>query len=186
MKQLEQNETRKQGDLVPKTTKNSTILTTLFFTGLILQVFAIGIYRNTIIDWKVTSTIWLLTGLLSQRITTTMLNTYYRTTNYFMQLFFNVCAFGGIMAFCFLAINYYFNTDAPTEEVKAMIVKTGHLASGRNGCRNPYAAVEIQNTTKQLVFPCDTEMKKYRFVRLNIRRGFLGFDIIADRRLEEE
>jgi hypothetical protein len=162
---------------------NNTVLTILFFAGLILQVFAIGIYRNTIIDWKVTSIIWLFTGLISQRFTATILNTYYRTTNYFMQLFFNVCSFGGMMAFCFLSINYYFNTEAQTEIVKTLIVKTGHLAKGRHGCENPYADVEIQNTTKQLVFPCDTEIEKYKFVSLTIRKGFLGFYIIADRKL---
>lgn len=162
----------------------NSILTILFLAGLILQSFAISIYRDTIIDWKLTCIIWFLTGLISQRFTKNILNKYYSTTNYFMQLFFNVCSFGGIMAFSFFSVNYYFSLDYQTEIQKTLIVRKGHLAKGRHGCESPYAEVEIYNTTKQLVFSCDTEIQQYNFVKLTTRKGFLGFYIINDRQLE--
>lgn len=159
-------------------------LTALFFAGLILQVFAIGIYRSTIINWKITTAIWLVVGLITQRLTTTLLNSYYNTTNYFMQLFFNVCSFGGIAAFCFLSANYYLTPNSQTETLKTPIIKIGHLAKGKKGCNNPYANIEIYNTEKQIVFPCDTPIENYKYVTLTTRKGLFGFYTIIDKQLE--
>ena len=77
-------------------------LTTAFFTGLIAQVLAVMLYRDTVIDWKILGTIWLIIGVIGQRFTGQLLKEFYDTSSYLMQLFFGACSFGGTLALLML------------------------------------------------------------------------------------
>ena len=95
-----------------------------------------------------------------------------------MQIFINVVAFGGILVFCFMALNYYFDYDNKTEIIKAPIISIGHLASGRHGCEQPYAEVILKDNEKQIPFPCDSNLENFKFIKFTLRKGLFGFDII--------
>lgn len=153
------------------------ILTILFLGGIILTVFEINIYRDTIISWIIPTSIWLLSGLIFIPITSKLLKKYYDTKAFFWQMIFNIGAFGGLLAYSFIALNYYFPTDKEVHN-KVQIIKTGHLAKGRHGCGNPYADVRINGVNKELIFPCDFKIEKYNYVLLTVKTGLLGFDII--------
>ncbi len=156
------------------------------FASAIIHVFAIYIYKRTVIDWEIIFSIWLLIGIISQRFTSSFLDIYLKTTNYFMQLFFNVCSYGGLMALCFLATNYYFNIYSQTEKHTTPLINSGYHAKARYGCPHPYAYVIIFNTVKELVFSCDIEIEKYKFVKLTTEKGLFGFYIITNKELVEK
>jgi hypothetical protein len=161
----------------------NTILTVLLFSGVLLQIFAIKIYGNTIISWKILVSSWLLIGIACRQFTSSLLNTYYKTTNYFLQLVFNSCTFGGIFAFCFLASNFYFHNEK-IETKKVEIIKTGHLSKWRGSCGKPYAVFKFGNTEKQVDFSCETEIEKYKYINLTIKEGFFGYHIIINKHLD--
>ena len=158
-------------------------MTVLLFSGLILQIFAIKIYADTIIIWKLPVLLWLLVGIVSRQFTSSLLDTYYKTTNYLLQLFFNACAFGGILSFCFLASNFYLNTDTTTENARVEIIKIGHLSKWRGSCGKPYAVFQFDNSEKQVDFSCESEIERYKFINLTIRKGFWGYYIITKKQL---
>lgn len=152
----------------------------LFFSGLILTIFEINIFQKTIIDWKIPTGIWFFTGFIFLPFTAKYLVNYYETTGFFLQSVFNICSFGGILVFIFMATNYYFHFDSQTETYKTKIIRTGHLAKGRSSCAPPYAEVVIKHLDKQLIFPCDFEIERYKYINLTVQKGIWGFDIILN------
>jgi hypothetical protein len=160
------------------------VLIFLFFSGLILTVGEISIYRKTIIGWKAPTAIWLAVGLISVIFLRKYLSSY--TKNIFLQLLFSVCSFGGLFTYSFMATNYYFIDNIKAEVVKTPIIKTGHLAKGKNKCEYPYADVNIKGAEKELIFPCDLEIEKYKFVSVSLKAGLWGFYRILEQTPTEE
>lgn len=160
----------------------SFILSFLFLLGMVLIIFEINIYRDTIIEWTIPTAIWIFSGVLLTPFTSTLLNEYYDTKGIILQLIFNIAAFGGIVCYIFMALNFYFPFDR--EDVYHVeITNTGRLAKGRRGCGNPYADVKVKGHDKQLVFSCGFDVEKYSNVILIIKPGLLGFDIIMSKKL---
>ena len=179
--------TRKEKYAIQRQTKKVTFgkmnfknvgLSIFFFSGLILTIFEINIFHKTIVDWKIPTSIWFFGGLLFAPFMSKHLVNYYNTTGLFLQSVFNICSFGGILVYVFMATNYYLGVDNQSETIRTEILKTGHLAKGRNGCGNPYADVKIKNSDKELIFPCNFEIERYKYVDLILKKGLLGFDII--------
>ena len=158
----------------------NTILTFLFFCGLILTVFEINIFRKTVIDWKIPMGICLGMGLISWVWLRKYLAEYYNTKNIFIQLIFTICGLGGLFTYSFMAINYYFLQKNKIEIIKGVIIERGHLAKGKSGCGNSYARINIKGIKKELVFPCDFEIDKYKFVVVKLQCGFWGFARIIE------
>jgi hypothetical protein len=162
-----------------KYNKINYVLTVLFFSGLVLTYFEILIFRKTVIDWKIPTGIWFFVGLAMTFVTTELLDKYYKTTDFFLRLVFNINAFGGLTVYIFMSLNYYFQPSDESKKMKVSIIKTGHLAKGRSGCGEPYAHINIQGEEKELIFRCDIEIENYKFVDLTVKKGLWGFDIIT-------
>ena len=79
-----------------------------------------------------------------------------------------------------MIINYQFPKSAETR-TKVPVLYTGHLAKGRSGCAVPYVDVHIKGLNKELMFPCDFEIEKYKFVNVTIKEGFFGVEILTDK-----
>ena len=163
----------------------NSLLTILFIASILLTVFEIDIYRKTNINSALPIFVWLLTGLVLTPLTGKLLKKYYDTNSIFLQIVFNSVTWGGLLIYSFMATNYYFSCDS-SKTITTKIIKTGHLAKGRNGCGEPYCEVVIDNEEKQLVFPCDFDIEKYNYINLTIKKGLWGFDIITDRRPTNE
>ena len=161
-----------------------SILTILFIGGIILTVLEINIYRQTLISWTIVTAVWLSSGLIATFFTSNLLTKHYETKGLFLKVVYNTAAFGGIVTYGFMALNFYFPSDYQAI-VRTEIIKTGRLAKGRGGCGNPYAGVVLKGRPKELVFPCDYELDKYRYVKLSVKKGLLGFEIIGDIQLVE-
>lgn len=164
----------------PKVNWISIILSILFVFGVILVIFEIDIYRETIIDYRIPTCIWILPGLLITPFINKFLAKYYNTHSFLLQAVYNIGAWGGLFVYSFMAINYYFPSENE-RSVTVEILDTGHLASGSQGCGNPYTEVFIEGREKQLIFPCNYDLEHFTHIDLTLTKGFWGFDVIKDK-----
>jgi hypothetical protein len=72
-----------------------------------------------------------------------------------LKVVYNTVAFGGIVTYCFMALNFYFPSDKQTI-VTTEIIRTGRLAKGRHGCGNPYADVFLKDSLRNWFFHAAT------------------------------
>lgn len=79
-----------------------------------------------------------------------------------------------------MIINYHHPKSAETR-IKVQVLNSGHLAKGKSGCATPYVDVNIKGLNKELIFPCDFESEKYKFVNVTIKEGFFGIEILTDK-----
>lgn len=156
-----------------------------FVSGLILTIFEIHLYRDTIIQWTIPTAIWFFSGLILTPTTSNLFKKYNITSVFFWQLVINAGGFGGLFVYTFIALNYYFPSDKKVYE-KVQIIKTGHLAKGKYGCGNPYADVKINDINKELIFPCNIEIEKYKYINLTMKKGLLGFYTVESKTVVTE
>ncbi|MBP8034140.1 MAG: hypothetical protein KAZ71_06045 [Bacteroidia bacterium] len=155
------------------------ILPIIFIGTLILTVFEIEIYRQTLINWAILTFIWFLPGIILTPFTRKFLKYHIETNSLFLQFLFNTVTWGGLLIYGFMATNYYYPTKS-IRTITAKIIRTGHLAKGRYGCGPPYCDVVINNKEKELIFPCGLEIEKYKSIDLKIQKGLWGFEIVAE------
>ena len=160
-----------------------------FFTGLILQIFAVDVFRLTFISQKVTVGLYLISGiigffLLQQKIQGNFKN---KILDLLISLTYCIVSIGGILIFILLAGNYYLSNHNTTKQ-RFDIVKTGTLGKGRSSsCFQPYVDIEKNGLTKEIIFKCNlsNDITNYKNLDLTISEGGFGFDIIRDKRLIE-
>lgn len=161
-----------------------------FWTGLILQVFAIDLFRLTFIPTTVSVGLYLATGLvgfslLRRKLEGTFKN---KVLDIIVSLTWCVVSIGGIITFLLLATNYHL-ARLDTARKNFVIYKTGVLGKGgSSGCYQPYAVIEKDGVTKEIIFQCNLpkDIATYKSIDLTISKGALGFDVIKDKQLEEQ
>lgn len=161
-----------------------TILAFLFFASIGLTVWAISIYRLTIIDIKYLFAASALGAIIALTI---ILIRRKSTYSIIWTFIISVASGAGLFYFGLLYLNQAFaDKETLTEELQ--IIKTGNLGRGRKSrCFQPYAVVDFHGTQKQLVFYCEYEktIKDYSKVTVNYSRGLFGFDIIKSKQLTQ-
>jgi hypothetical protein len=170
---------------VPKT-KENIVLDWLFFglfiLSFILVVFAINIYRHTVINPTD------LIGIVSIGFIVTFLSFWIflgKKLSLISLLFTGVVAGGGLFYFSFLFINKTFPKSI-TESITYPIRDTGELAKGkRSKCNTPYIVIFIHGIEKQLMFPCELRdtAPNSEVVVLEYFEGFLGYSYITKKEL---
>ena len=158
-----------------------------FFTGLILQIFAVDLFRQTFISQKITVSLYLISGiigfiLLRHKIQGSLKNKFF---DFIISLTYCMISIGGNLAFLFLAGNYYLASSETTRQTFS-IVSTGTFAKAYpSGCRKPYADIKKDGLTKEIVFKCNLpkDINTYKSIDMTISEGGLGFDIIKTKRL---
>lgn len=177
-KHTNQNQTKKIGS--EKVDFINVAITILFIGGIILAILEIYLYRKTIIDWKILTTIWFL-GLVFYPFTSKYLEKHYRTTGYLLKSVFNIVAFGGMLSYLFMATNYY-SANLETREYRFLIKEKSSISGpkGNRSKRKPVVKINYFNSEKELVFRyTDTDkVNKADSVIVSIRKGGLGFDIL--------
>src|SRR5690606_10554038 len=62
------------------------------------------------------------------------------------------------------------------------VIKVGNLARGGSkygsSCAEPYAVVEYNNSQKQLVFPCNTDLSNSKYINVVLHEGLFGFIVV--------
>jgi hypothetical protein len=156
----------------------NTVLTVLFFGSLCLTIWEIEIYHKTFIPVYIPVLLWIIPGLLSTPFLVKFLKDNYNIKSIFLQLFYNIVTWGGLMVFTFMTSNYFLaEKDIITKSVN--IIETGHLAKGRYGCGESYVEIKYKGHLKQLIYPCDTDLENKIMVEIKIKKGKWGFDIIT-------
>ncbi len=172
---------------VPKT-KGNIVLDGLFFgliiLSFILVVFAINIYRNTVINPTD------LFGIGSIGFTVTFLSFWIfirKKLSLISLIFTGVFVGGGLFYFSFLFVNKTF-PKSMTKSITYPIRDTGELAKGkRSKCNTPYIVVFIHGIEKQLMFPCELRdtVPNTEVVILEYFEGFFGYLYIKKKELRQ-
>lgn len=174
----------------PYYTLKSNLLACLFFSGAILIIWEINIYRETFIPVYIPLSIWLLTGILITPFFKKTFNIYCFNqytpgkTSMFFHYMSNVVSFGGILVFFFMWINRACN-DNEKNVVVLPVVSNGHLSRSKGSCGLPYVHVIYQDMEKELIFSCGTEVENFDKVYVETVGGFFGFDVITRKTLVE-
>lgn len=160
----------------------------LFILGLVLMIWEIFIYRRTIIALKIPLLIWLTPGLfLTPMLYNKMNNIDGMKAHWSLHYILHTCMTGGIMMFCFMAMNFYLSENL-VQEKKFEILKTGSLpgSKGHRDERMPYVVINYEGMEKQLIFSYreTSRVNSAEFVNLFIKKGFLGFDVLAKYNVE--
>jgi hypothetical protein len=161
-----------------------TILTLLFFASIGLTIWAIGIYRLTIIDIKYLFAAAAFGTLIAFAIILFRLKSTYSMRWTFV---ISIAIGGGFFYFGLLYLNQAF-ADKETLINDFQIVETGNLGRGRkSSCFQPYAIIDFNGTQKQLVFYCEYEktIKNYSKVTVTFSKGLFGFDVIKSKNLTQ-
>ena len=161
---------------------DNAILFLLFFTSICLAVWAVNIYRLTIVD---TSVLYIVSAIGT--VIAFLAIHFFIKSSYskFWTVFVSIVIGTGTFYFGLLFLNQTFSGKEIMQE-DFQIIKTGTLGRSRSTrCFQPYAIIDFHGTEKQLVFYCDFEetMKKSSKVSLAYSKGFFGFDIIKSKQL---
>ncbi len=155
----------------------------LFFIGLLLIVLEINLYRKTIIELYIPISIILATGFISFIISKNHFKHMYSFNGNFYPLIQNICSWGFIFCYLFMASNFYLSENKITEY--QFQIKEKSSMPGRKYHRNerqPLVRIDYFNFEKELVFRfTDTDIvMKADSVNLKIKKGGLGFDILKE------
>jgi predicted membrane protein len=152
-----------------------------FFAGSILMIFEIGIYRITIIDFKIPLLVILLfTGLTYIPIKNHYQNLY-QVKSFFYPLMQSMISFGFIACYLFMAINYYgAEDDLKSYEFHIREKSTLTGSKGRRSERKPVVRFDYFGFEKELVFGFNSTDKVNNSDRviLTVKEGALGYDVI--------
>jgi hypothetical protein len=154
------------------------ILAGLFIGSLTLTIWEVDVYEKTFIPLKIPLLVWIITGVVFTPFLRKKLSIYLMTTNLFLQMFYNIVTFGGLVISGFMLANFYFANKAETV-INENIVSIGHLNS-RSNCGRPFIIIDYNGQKKQLVYYCDMKVELYKTVDLTISQGLFGFDIVRN------
>jgi len=159
------------------------IYTVTGFLGLVLILFEIFIYRQTIIDTYIPISIIIVVGFLSFFFNRQHYKRTYLLTGNFFPLMQNLISWGFISSYIFMATNYYLADKTKTEyrfEIKEKSSMSG--SKGHRKERKPLVTIDYFKFEKELVFRyADTDkVNKADSVMVTVRKGGLGFDILDD------
>ncbi len=152
----------------------------MVFIGLVLMLYEISIYRQTIIDIYIPISIIIVVGSLAFYFNRQHFKKTYSLTGDFLPLMQNIISYGSITCYIFMAANYYLANSTTTEyrfpikEKSSMIGPKHHRKEKR-----PSVTIDYFKFEKELVFRYeDTDkVEKADSVTVTVRKGRFGFDI---------
>ncbi len=161
------------------------ILFGLFIGSIALTIWEINIYQKTFVPLSVPLTMWVLPGLLTTPFLKRVLTVHLKAS-VFLQLFYNIVTWGGLVTFAFMWTNYNFPSKAKIE-INEKIISVGHFAKGGKGrCGQPYIVINYKGQDKQLVYYCGVAVEHFKSVDLTISKGLFGFEIITKSELKTD
>lgn len=92
---------------------------------------------------------------------------------------------GASIPYCFIATTNYYLREDKSENVLLEILETGYGSGRRRECKTPYAVIEYQNIKKDINFDCRYVkiISNYKTLRLKISKGFWGFPVYTDKKI---
>lgn len=175
---------KKEKSTASKLKTVDAILSLLFIFSMCLDVWAIIIYRGTIIETKYLIAVVAFGTLIAFPIILFSIKAVYST---FLSFILSFLIGGGLSYFGLLFVNQVFaDNEYLTEDFE--ILKTGNLARGKGGsCSQPYAVIDFNGLEKELIFYCEFEktIQNYSKISLTFSRGLFGFAVIKSKLLTQ-
>jgi hypothetical protein len=162
---------------------------TIFILGLFLMGWQITIFRNTIIDLKILIGITLAVAIMTFLADFKNYRRTYKYSGiglYFYSSIHYICGFGFITCSLFMLTNYYMADSEPVKETYEIVERSS--LPGRKYHRDerkPTFDINYNGKIKELVFPHKyyEKMEFYSTVELEVRKGYFGFDILENKKL---
>lgn len=152
-----------------------------FFIGIVLMIFEINIYHNTIIHAYIPGSVVVITGLATFYFNRGHYKRTYSVKSNFFPLMQNFISWRFISCFIFMAINYYAASKPEAEyqfEIKDKYSLRGPKRHRHE--RRPVVVINYFNIEKKMFFHFnDTEtVDNADSLILHVKKGGLGFDVI--------
>ena len=163
----------------------------IFFVGLVLMIWEIKIYRQTIIDIEILLVIIFVVGILttffSLKDFQNLFNYKRKSTLYLWTFVQSTVSWGFIACSVFMFTNYYLASDEYNKQTFEIFERSS--LAGRKYHRDerkPTFKILYNGKIKELVFPHKyyEKMDSYQNVELIVKNGFLGYDILIEQRLK--
>ena len=162
---------------------------TIFILELFLMAWQITIFRNTIIDLKILIEIIFVVGIITFIVDYKNCGKTYKYSGiglYFYSSMHYLCGFGFMVCSIFMSTNYYFANKIPVKETFEIIERSS--LPGRKYHRDerkPTFRINYDGKIKELVFNHKDyeKMDFFTNVELEVRKGYFGFDILENKKL---
>ena len=162
--------------------------TVTLFLGLILMYLEIFLYRMTFIQEGILLIIVVFVGLVAFALIKNHFKTTYNLKGNFFPLMQSFISWGFIASYLFLATNYYLADKEKIEQI--IIIKSKSSLPGYkfSSKRQPTIRFDSGDFEKELVFyTSDSELvENARSLKILLKKGAFGFDIIEDYQLINE
>lgn len=174
------------------TKKQRKILyTTLLILGLVLMLWQILIYRNTIINTGLLVAIVFVVGTICFILDYKHYKKTYDTYSWFRVFFYgflqSTVSYGFMACSFFVLTNYYF-ADQEVIKKAYYITKRSSLpgSKGSRSERKPTFYINYDGIEKELVFSHEfyAERMKFEKVEFEVQKGYFGFDILLNKKLK--
>ena len=164
------------------------VLFILFWVGLGLLIAAMVLFDEVLMPVFIAVLLWILPGaiitpFLYNALPSKKLKGFGKAI---MLLLVNTIAFGGIVLYIVLAMDYYDAKGSPVTTGRFPVVEYGYTTRSRGGGEKiPFANISYQNQIKRINFPgyAVGDTLNYHSVQLATTPGYLGFDIIKSKKL---
>jgi hypothetical protein len=157
----------------------------LFLLGLVLITASTYLFDAIFISSGWLLVIAILIGIVMTPLVRRFFNIYFYNPYdpghipLFIHALYHTVAIGGTLVFGFLLSNEHLGHSAG-QVVTTPVLSYGHRHhSADASCGKPYVVVHYDGLEKNLPFDCDDPVEKAHAVRLDIRKGFWGFDVIT-------
>ena len=162
---------------------------TILILGLFLMAWQITIFRNTIIDLKILIGIILIVGIVTFIIDFKNYGKTYKYSGirlYFYSSMHYLCGFGFMACSIFMLTNYYSANKTSVKETFKIIGRSSLPGSKyHRDERKPTFQIKYDGEIKELVFEHEyyEKMESFTNVELEVRKGYFGFDILENKKL---
>ena len=164
----------------------------IFISGILLMIWQIKIYRNTIIDLPILIGIILATGIVAFIVDYKNYGKTYDYEGIGLYLYSGmqyIIGFGFIACSIFTLSNYYF-AESNTKTESYEIIDRTWIQGGTKYRRNkkqPVFTINYEGKNKELVFNSKyyEKMELYKSVEFETREGLFGFKILENKKLNE-
>jgi hypothetical protein len=162
---------------------------TIFFVGLISIIWEIKVFRKTVIDLTIPLGIILIVGMIGFLFDFKYFKKTYDYSKFGLYLYSTmhyIIGFGFIACSIFILANYHLSEKKAIVETYKIVDRSSMPGDRYTPTeRKPLIRINYKGQIKELVFSHEyyEKMDLYQTVELRVRKGYLGFDIIENKKL---
>lgn len=161
------------------------LITILFFVNTYLIFKEIVLCYQTVIPLYIPIIILLASGFILVPINGKFFEKYYGCSSYWHDYIANTLTISGIIMYLFIAINFYCHSDKSTKKMIKFPYEYGYTINKSQNCEF-YTKLTINGIYKYFDYDCSNGAKKIKNILITTRKGYFGYDIIVDYKINKE